>query len=352
MFYSQVILAKKGPLGKIWIAAHFDKKLTKQQIFSTDITASVDLILSPVAPLSLRVSGHLMLGVIRIYSKKVKYLLSDCTEAMWKMRMSFRPGKVDMDVKLLGMGVDDHKYFGSIPPIDLDYPTLDNVPFDERLLPLEWGLPSVPASPVIPMEVSTGRREVTPFPFPGRRPSISEISGESRLSDVHFMRDEDSRLSVARSAASLERRRASSLGAGTMEEELPAFEEEQLFEEMRYDQGLPTIAETMQESYYSPPLDVFRREEHLERRRVSPIPEEGAVSPVVPMEIEGLPPVPPSLTTITTAIPPPPGRKTIDISEFPMPAPRRRPERRDRVHVSYTTNHMMMNVTTYLICYY
>ena len=29
MFYSQIILAKKGPLGKIWLAAHWDKKLTK-----------------------------------------------------------------------------------------------------------------------------------------------------------------------------------------------------------------------------------------------------------------------------------------------------------------------------------
>ena len=29
MFYSQVILAKKGPLGNIWLAAHWDRKLTK-----------------------------------------------------------------------------------------------------------------------------------------------------------------------------------------------------------------------------------------------------------------------------------------------------------------------------------
>eukprot|EP01045_Picozoa_sp_COSAG04_P029705 COSAG04_NODE_4949_length_1811_cov_1.267523_1_plen_326_part_00 len=41
MFYSQFILAKKGPLGKIWLAAHLDKKLTKNQIFQTDIKASV-----------------------------------------------------------------------------------------------------------------------------------------------------------------------------------------------------------------------------------------------------------------------------------------------------------------------
>lgn len=87
MFYSQVILAKKGPLGKIWLAAHWDKKLTKNQIFATDITDSVNTILNPSAPLALRVSGHLMLGVVRIYSRKVKYLMNDCTEAMWKIKM-------------------------------------------------------------------------------------------------------------------------------------------------------------------------------------------------------------------------------------------------------------------------
>jgi cohesin complex subunit SCC1 len=79
MFYSQLILARKGPLGKIWLAAHYDKKLTKAQIFLTDITESVESIINPSVPLALRVSGHLMLGIVRIYSKKVKYLVTDCT---------------------------------------------------------------------------------------------------------------------------------------------------------------------------------------------------------------------------------------------------------------------------------
>ena len=74
MFYSQVILARKGPLGKIWLVAHFDKKLTKNQIFSTDISDSVQSVLNPAAPLALRVSGHLMLGIVRIYSRKVHTL--------------------------------------------------------------------------------------------------------------------------------------------------------------------------------------------------------------------------------------------------------------------------------------
>jgi cohesin complex subunit SCC1 len=42
MFYSQVLLSKKGPLAKIWLAAHWDRKLTKQAIASTDIKAVVE----------------------------------------------------------------------------------------------------------------------------------------------------------------------------------------------------------------------------------------------------------------------------------------------------------------------
>ncbi|KAL3665645.1 hypothetical protein V7S43_009081 [Phytophthora oleae] len=96
MFYSQIILAKKGPLGKIWLAAHWDKKLNKQQIFTADIHSSVQSIMNPQVPLALRVSGHLLLGVVRIYSRKVKYLYSDCSEALVKIKLAFRPGVVDL----------------------------------------------------------------------------------------------------------------------------------------------------------------------------------------------------------------------------------------------------------------
>lgn len=41
MFYSQLLLAKKGPLSKVWLAAHWEKKLNKQTILTTDIKATV-----------------------------------------------------------------------------------------------------------------------------------------------------------------------------------------------------------------------------------------------------------------------------------------------------------------------
>ena len=41
MFYSTQILAKKGPLGTVWIAAHLDRRLKRVQVFETNITDSV-----------------------------------------------------------------------------------------------------------------------------------------------------------------------------------------------------------------------------------------------------------------------------------------------------------------------
>ncbi len=41
MFYSVQLLAKKGPLGTVWIAGHLDKRLKRNQIYETNISSSV-----------------------------------------------------------------------------------------------------------------------------------------------------------------------------------------------------------------------------------------------------------------------------------------------------------------------
>ena len=41
MFYSTQILSKRGALGTIWIASHMEKRLKRNQIFETSISASV-----------------------------------------------------------------------------------------------------------------------------------------------------------------------------------------------------------------------------------------------------------------------------------------------------------------------
>eukprot|EP00977_Amphora_coffeiformis_P007295 scaffold1581_cov169-Amphora_coffeaeformis.AAC.31 len=112
MFYSQIILAKKGPLAKVWLAAHGwgDKKLGgRPQIFATDIAASVDSIVHPTVPLALRVSGHLLWGVVRIYSKKVHYLLHDCQNAVIKLKLAFRNNNNNTTEQVLVIDMDERR---------------------------------------------------------------------------------------------------------------------------------------------------------------------------------------------------------------------------------------------------
>jgi len=81
MFYSDLVLAKKGPLANVWLAAHLTSKLSKSQIFDTNIEGTVQSIAQPEFPLALRVSGHLLLGVVRIYDRQLMYLFADCNYA-------------------------------------------------------------------------------------------------------------------------------------------------------------------------------------------------------------------------------------------------------------------------------
>ncbi|KAK4417876.1 Sister chromatid cohesion 1 protein 2 [Sesamum alatum] len=83
MFYSQLLLSKKGALGIVWMAAHCHKRLKKHQVQQTDISSSVDKILNDEVPVvTHRILAFLLLGVVRIYSKKVEYLYNDCHEVL------------------------------------------------------------------------------------------------------------------------------------------------------------------------------------------------------------------------------------------------------------------------------
>ncbi|KAK9117499.1 hypothetical protein Sjap_016446 [Stephania japonica] len=82
MFYSQCLLSRQGPLKSIWVAAYYHKKLNKEQIAETDISSSIDEIMLHEVTVTYRVLGYLLLGVVRIYSKKVEYLYHDCTEVL------------------------------------------------------------------------------------------------------------------------------------------------------------------------------------------------------------------------------------------------------------------------------
>ncbi|KAF2859511.1 hypothetical protein K470DRAFT_258848 [Piedraia hortae CBS 480.64] len=98
MFYSDALLARNGPLARVWLASNLERKLTKQNVLAEKLETKVmDIIGRDSAPpMALRMSGQLLLGVVRIYSRKTRYLLDDCSEALIKIRMAFRPGQVDL----------------------------------------------------------------------------------------------------------------------------------------------------------------------------------------------------------------------------------------------------------------
>lgn len=87
MFYSESLLAKTGPLARVWLASNLERKLTKQNVLQSDLENNVkDIIGQGQAPMALRLSGQLLLGVVRIYSRKARYLLDDCSDALTKIK--------------------------------------------------------------------------------------------------------------------------------------------------------------------------------------------------------------------------------------------------------------------------
>jgi len=183
MFYSQIILAKKGPLGKVWQAAHWgDKKLGRPAIFATDISATVDTITNPAAPMALRVSGHLLLGVVRIYSRQVKYLIDDCQQAMVKVKMAYTKAAntkggqpqnaaiIDIEVNPAGARALNISNFGEYSEIDFGHAGIeipldlaDEMTAEEDWVPAELGgedeLDASAAAPESPDEVEPPPQE-------------------------------------------------------------------------------------------------------------------------------------------------------------------------------------------------
>lgn len=91
MFFDTRFLIEKGPWSNLWMAAHWEKRLTKTVIVQTDLGSSLDMLVSGNHPsMALRLSGQLLLGATKIYGRKARYLLEDCAEALVKLREAFQ----------------------------------------------------------------------------------------------------------------------------------------------------------------------------------------------------------------------------------------------------------------------
>ncbi|XP_077369440.1 double-strand-break repair protein rad21-like protein 1 isoform X4 [Festucalex cinctus] len=76
-------------LKQIWLSVHFKQKVTKTHVIECNLdTAVQDIIYSPQI-IGLRLSGSLLLGVTQIFSRKARYLLTDCNHALDKLKLSF-----------------------------------------------------------------------------------------------------------------------------------------------------------------------------------------------------------------------------------------------------------------------
>ncbi|CAH1420549.1 unnamed protein product [Lactuca virosa] len=94
---------KKVDLGHVWMAAHFPHRIRKEFVQQTNISSSVDKILVDQVPVvTYRILGFLLLGVTRLYSKKVEYLLIDCNHSLYEMKVYFE-GRKKVNINVGGM---------------------------------------------------------------------------------------------------------------------------------------------------------------------------------------------------------------------------------------------------------
>nr|XP_055024998.1 double-strand-break repair protein rad21-like protein 1 isoform X2 [Misgurnus anguillicaudatus] len=126
MFYAQLFTSKRGTLAKIWLAAHWEKKITKAHVFECNLETTIQEILSQVK-IGLRTSGHLLVGVVRIYSRKTRYLLADCSDALVKIKVAFRPGQTDLPEDALEATFNHITLQEDFTDFDLQLPDLNTI---------------------------------------------------------------------------------------------------------------------------------------------------------------------------------------------------------------------------------
>ncbi|TVU20149.1 hypothetical protein EJB05_36345, partial [Eragrostis curvula] len=109
MFYSHQLLARKAPLGQIWMAATLHSKINRKRLDKLDIIKICEEILNPSVPMALRLSGILMGGVVIVYERKVKLLYDDVSRLLIEINEAWRI-KPATDPTVLPKGKAQAKY--------------------------------------------------------------------------------------------------------------------------------------------------------------------------------------------------------------------------------------------------
>ncbi|KAH7667556.1 Rad21/Rec8-like protein N-terminal [Dioscorea alata] len=119
MFYSHQLLARKAPLGQIWMAATMHAKINRRKLDKLDIIKICEEILNPSVPMALRLSGILMGGVVIVYERKVKLLYDDVTRFLIEINEAWKVKAVP-DPTVLPKGKMQAKYEAVTLPANID----------------------------------------------------------------------------------------------------------------------------------------------------------------------------------------------------------------------------------------
>lgn len=72
-------------MGRVWLAAHCEHKLTKANVIAHSILDSVSAVKDSKTVMALRISGHLLLGVAKLYLSKAVFLGEEVAEALQQL---------------------------------------------------------------------------------------------------------------------------------------------------------------------------------------------------------------------------------------------------------------------------
>lgn len=204
MFYSSQLLSRKTALGICWLASHLEsKRLKRAQVFEVSISASCDSIINPEAPLALRLSGQLLLGVVRIYQRKLTFLETDAKNAIDGLQR--KEGGVALNLDLPDGG--------TVPEGAITLPDADDLGMPAALFSINDPIDALtPALHLGSDQLMINGTQSLTF-----AEDISDVFGSSRWTPTDDRLDLDRRFSAElerlRSVAAAERARESS-GAG------------------------------------------------------------------------------------------------------------------------------------------
>ena len=94
MFYSTDFLCANNGLSVCWLASTVgsskSRKLSKKMINTVDIDQQVDFLIHPSEPLALRLSSHLLLGILRVYKQQYEFYSGDVQSVVSKLHTVYK----------------------------------------------------------------------------------------------------------------------------------------------------------------------------------------------------------------------------------------------------------------------